>query len=266
MAASSGPDFEAAARETAFALRADALDFLGDSDPQRARLEEVDARLFRRLRAEWRASDAKGPALRAMLDRYLGPIPLGRESVGYDHLDAFLAGLLHPDPIPEPTREPDADMVPFQKTPARIILELIERARPGPGDVFVDVGSGFGQVPMLVHALTGAKAIGIEIEPAYAAYARACAAGLGLEGVDFPALDARDADFAPASHLFLYTPFRGSLLESVLEKILREAGPDVRLFSFGPCTARIARLNGLRRLDGNGDSPHRLAEFARSRP
>lgn len=264
MTASAQPDWEAASRETAFALRADLLDFLGDSDPDQARrLEEIDARLFARLRGELRSAGDKGSALRAMLDRYLGPIDPGKDAVGYDPLDAFLAGLLHPDPVPEPALSLEAEMVPYQKTPARIVLQLIERARPGPGDLFIDVGSGLGQVPLLVHLFSGARALGFEIDPAFVEYSRKCALDLDLEGADFLALDARDADYASAGMLFLYTPFRGALLDAVLERIRGSAPADVRLFTFGPCTADIARLDWLRRLDGNGDSPHRLAEFAR---
>ena len=39
-------------------------------------------------------------------------------------------------------------------------------------DVFVDVGSGLGRAAALVHLMTGARAIGLEVQPALVAAAR----------------------------------------------------------------------------------------------
>ena len=44
-------------------------------------------------------------------------------------------------------------------TPARVILELVDRARPRPDQLFIDIGSGLGLVPLLVHLLTGVRAV-----------------------------------------------------------------------------------------------------------
>ena len=63
-------------------------------------------------------------------------------------------------------------MIYYQKTPARIIFELIKRADFQPGDVFYDLGSGFGQVTMLVNLLTSVVSKGVEFEPAYCKYAK----------------------------------------------------------------------------------------------
>jgi hypothetical protein len=41
-------------------------------------------------------------------------------------------------------------MVPYQPTPVRHILHLIAAAMVAEDDVFVDLGSGLGHVPLLV--------------------------------------------------------------------------------------------------------------------
>jgi hypothetical protein len=207
----------------------------------------LDEALFRRLRIALRAAADPGAAFREMLETFVPRHACisAAEGPGYDARDAFLNGLLHPDPLPEPLRPLEADMVPFQKTPFRAIEELIGRARLGPADVFCDVGSGLGQIPIVVHLLSGARAWGCEREPAYVAYARACADALGLSAVAFAEADARAADYGAATVLFLYTPFRGALLDEVLERMRRQRRPGARIYAYGPCVPEMARKPGL---------------------
>lgn len=209
--------------------------------------ESLDALLFRRLRARLRSADDPGAEFRKILESHFpararrGPIA----SAGYDALDAFVNGLLHPGPLPPETLPLEPGMVDFRKTPARIALELFERSGLAPGEVFCDVGSGLGQIPLLAHLLTGARAIGIEREPAYAGYGRACAAALGLAAVEFPAMDARAAGYGPVDVLFLYTPFRGGILAEVLERVRRQGREGIRIFAFGPCARDLAEREWL---------------------
>src|ERR1700722_6089877 len=90
----------------------------------------------------------------------------------YDDLDGFINRWLGGGKMPVPTLELEAEMGEFYKRPAKVVVELVERVGFGSGDVFVDLGAGLGQVVMLVHLLTGVRALGVEIEPAYCAYAR----------------------------------------------------------------------------------------------
>jgi hypothetical protein len=231
----------------------------------RAEWEALDAAFFGRLRAALRAAPDRCLAFRRQLDAHvpLWDRPTSGGETGYDTLDLFLNGLLHPDPLPEEVLPLEPGMVAFQKTPARIALDMVRRARLGPGDRFFDVGSGFGQIPILVHLLSGARVVGIEREPAYAAYARACALGLGLAGTaEFPVLDARAADFAEASVLYLFTPFRGPMLDEVLDRIRRQCPSGTRLFAFGPCAAEVARMDWLLPLGPAAANAAGLAAFA----
>lgn len=228
-----------------------------------AQLESIDETLFLKLRAELRAAKAMG-SIRGMMDAYVGPEAWrkqARDAVGYDCLDAFVNGLLHSAPIPVETRPREAEMVFFQKTPARIVMELADEARLTEKDVFYDLGSGLGQVAMLIRMLTGARAKGIEFDPAYCEYARARASDLDLSGVEFVCADAREADYSDGTAFFLYTPFEGAMLEAVLDKLRREPRGKIRLFTYGPCTSAVSRQRWLRRIGAGGDHPFALARF-----
>jgi Histone methylation protein DOT1 len=182
---------------------------------------------------------------------------------GYDALDGFLNGLLHPGSLPPESLPLEPGMVDFRKTPARIALELFERSALAPGQLFCDLGSGLGQIPILAHLVAGARALGIEREPAYTGYAAACAADLGLSAVEFRSEDARAADYGNLDVLFLYTPFRGRILEEVLERIRRQGREGLRVFALGPCASDLAGREWLIPREPGPDSGSGLRGFIR---
>lgn len=104
------------------------------------------------------------------LQRYCAE-PLQNETGGnleYDNLDVPVAGILGTDRLlDDDPAETLPEMIPYQPTPARIILEIVKQTNLSPHDIFVDVGSGLGVVPTLVSLLSGAAAIGIEVQPSY---------------------------------------------------------------------------------------------------
>lgn len=215
-----------------------------EAEQLQQRLEAVDAQLFHHLRTLIRGG-CRGVALQQTIEQYLGgPIAdaYGKAVVGYDHLDRFVNGLFGNDAVPEARREPEAEMVLYQQTPARIMFEVIHRAQLGPQDVFYDLGCGLGHIPLLVHLLSGARARGVEFEPAFCEHAQACAAALGLTEVMFRNEDARYADYAEGTVFFLYTPFEGAMLLEVLGRLETRArrGP-IRLATYGPCTFTVAK-------------------------
>jgi hypothetical protein len=178
---------------------------------------------------------------------------MDRGEMGYDELDVFVNRLLNVGEMPAPTMELAAEMVEFYKTPARVVVELADRVKFGPGDVFVDLGAGLGQVVVLVHLLAGVRTMGVEIEPVYCAFARRCAEKLGLAGVSFVAADARVADLSTGTVFFLFTPFKGEVFSQVMERVRAVAASrGIRVIGYGPCTEEMARLDWLRRVpDGN---------------
>jgi hypothetical protein len=232
----------------------------------RTRLEDIDRALFQRLRQDIRLGTCRGAALLRLIDGFVDREAVGAKSLtepGYDDLDAFVNGLLLAQPVPDATSEREPEMVFYQQTPARVILELANRAALTADDLFYDVGCGLGQVPILVHLLTGVPAIGVELEPAYCAFASQCAVDLNVHHVSFTHADARTADYAAGTVFFMYTPFEGGMLELVLTRLYHRArSRRIRLFTYGPCTRQVSRHGGFERIGGqHEDDEHELAEF-----
>ena len=229
------------------------------------RLEEVNENLFQKLRANIRSGDCTGARLKRQIVEYVGPDSTARpqdDDIGYDSVDAFINGLLLIGAAPGETKEREPDMVPYQPTPARVILELVEQADLRQGGVFYDVGSGLGQVAMLVNLLGGIRAKGVEFEPAYCDYARRCARELNLPHVEFINVDAREADYSDGTVFYMYTPFKGRLLEEVLEKLKGEVRKrPIWVYTYGPCTRQVSQQSWLVRVDRNGDHVYKLAMF-----
>jgi len=212
-------------------------------------LESIDAKMFHQLRTEILQGACKGSSLMDLIDKYFGQISNTipeQDAAGYDDLDLFFNGLLSYGDIPVETKEREAEMVFYQKTPARIILELVNRAAFKPDDVFVDIGSGLGQVSILVHLLSGVTCNGVEFEPAFCSYANACAAALNLTDVAFVNTDARNADYSSGTVFFMYTPFEGKMLQDVLQRLKNEAKKrTIKIFTYGPCTDEVTKHDWL---------------------
>jgi hypothetical protein len=225
----------------------------------RDRLETINARLFRKLRTQIKSGSLTGKKLKHELEKY------GGDSGGsgrYDGLDVLVSGLLRLDTPPQETQSREPEMVFYQPTPARIILELVEKMSIAPGEVFYDLGSGLGYLCLLVNLLTDARTKGIEFEPAYCDYARRCARRLNLSRVEFINADARTADYSDGTIFFMYTPFRGRLLEEVLRKLRCESDQrTIHICSYGPCTRDVSNHTWLRRVDQNPNTEHALAIF-----
>jgi len=228
-------------------------------------LEEVDILLFDQLRENIRSGNYTGPFFTKMITEYLGYDVTADENtdeIGYNNLDIFTNGLLSTGNFPEPLMEPEPEMVFYQKTPARIVFRLTAAASIKPTDVFVDLGAGLGQVNMLINLISGALSTGIEWEPAYCDYASVCAAALNLSNVTFINTDARKADFSTGTIFFMYTPFLGSMMQDVLNKLREESQKrPIKMFTYGPCTSQVATQDWLLYTSGEVNNPYQLCEF-----
>ena len=199
-----------------------------------ARLADVQARLCEAIRTDIRAG--KGAAAL----QHWRPTLID-DAEGYDHLDGLMSDVFAFDEPGGAIAPLEPGIVFYQPTPMRHVFDLVEHAGIDANDVFVDLGSGLGQVPMLVAILTGAHCIGIERERVYVDAAQKSAQALQLHLVSFIAQDVRAADLSSGSVFYLYTPFTGSILRTVLDALRREAQRrPIRLVTFGPGTASVA--------------------------
>lgn len=108
--------------------------------------------------------------------------------------------------------------VPYFPSSVDVLLRLVERARVTSSDVFIDVGAGVGRAAVLVHLLTGASVIGIEVQSRLVCAAREMAERLALARVAYVEGDAatQPATLAMGTVFFLYCPFSGDRLTSVV--------------------------------------------------
>lgn len=132
--------------------------------------------------------------------------------------DAWLDAVFELDAIPEDGPDLPRGCVPYLPCSVDALLRVIDEARVRPDDVFVDVGSGLGRAATLVHLLTGASAIGIEIQSDLVHAARGLATRLRAPRVSFILGNAVEltGQIAIGSVFFLYCPFSGERLARVL--------------------------------------------------
>jgi Histone methylation protein DOT1 len=214
----------------------------------RTRLEAANAELYQSVRTDI----VRGGQPRALLQRLQdsasqneskNPLP----GLGFDCRDELVSGVLQLREPSEPNLQRSPEMVPYQPTPVRHILHLIAATALAEDDVFVDLGSGLGHVPLLVSMVTGAQSLGIEVQAAYVASARECAQSLHLSRVRFIPQDAREAELSSGTVFYLYSPFNGSILTDVLSALRMESTRrSIKICSLGPCTRTVANETWLK--------------------
>jgi hypothetical protein len=215
----------------------------------RSHLEDVNRSIFHQFRSKISQDGCRGKLLMDLIDEYFDnnmSLFIHQDKTGYDNLDIFLNGILSCQNPPVESKNRELEMVYFQKTPIRIIFELIKRAAFQPNDVFFDLGSGLGQVVILVNLLTTVISKGVEFEPAFCIYAKACSAELHLKDVDFINTDARYADYSSGTLFFMYTPFEGKMLSDVIQNLQGESKKRrIKIFTYGQCSREVAKQNWL---------------------
>ena len=131
--------------------------------------------------------------------------------------DAWFDRVLGLGALPDDGAELPHGCVPYLPCGIDALLEIIECAGIGPEDVFVDIGSGVGRATALVHLLTGAGVIGIEIQSGLVRAARDVANGVSpsIAHVHGDAVELTGR-MMTGSVFFLYCPFSGERLKHVL--------------------------------------------------
>jgi len=107
----------------------------------------------------------------------------------------------------------------YLPAPVDTIVRAAELASVQATDVFVDIGSGAGRAMALMHLLTGASAIGIEIQAGLVEKSRALARSLDRVRVVHGDAVALTRSMTMGTVFFLYAPFSGMRLDSVLDDL-----------------------------------------------
>jgi hypothetical protein len=199
-------------------------------------IELADERFFARVRSRIAARRFTPGGLAESLRRYAESSADPRR---YDALDVLLSGVLDAGELPVEHVAREAEMIAYQPTPGRVVLSLLPHIQAD--DVVYDLGAGLGRVVLVAALLRGVRARGVEIEPAFCAYADCVARALRIERVDFVVGDAREVPLDDGTLFFMYSPFRGELLGRVMSRLRGLATRTaLRICSLGPCTAALA--------------------------
>ncbi len=137
-------------------------------------------------------------------------------------LDAFVDALLGIDEIAADGEELPRGCVPYLPVGAAEILAMVDEVPLRHEQTLVDVGAGLGRVLLLSKLLTGARCIGIEVQSSLVREAQALAQDLALDDIHFERGDASDG-LPRGDVYFLYAPFSGARLRSVMEMLQQQA-------------------------------------------
>ncbi len=202
-----------------------------------SRLDEIDRAQFEERRARLARGDYGAKDLELDLAD-LKPV----------EIDPFVSRLFEVHAVPSRETERIAGMVHYLPSPFRSIRELAVRL--GSDDLFVDVGSGLGLVPLLVAWLSGARTRGVEIEPAYHRRAEEIRARFPSLNVELVLSDCRAISYADATFVYVYDTIRDSLLDELLARIRSDSsGRVVRFASRGMSTPAFDRAPWLEKLE-----------------
>jgi hypothetical protein len=132
--------------------------------------------------------------------------------------DGWLDLVLGLDGLPDDGRDLPRGCVPYIPCPVETLLRMVEGADVRADDVFVDIGSGLGRAAVLTHLLTGASAIGLEIQSELVRSSRDL-----VKSWRTPRVTVVEGDAATlagiievGSVFFLYCPFGGDRLDKVM--------------------------------------------------
>ena len=161
------------------------------------------------LRARIVSGELRGPRLRERLDA----VP----ALERDHFVEEMLGIAYP-PLDE--RAPGTDLMSYAPSGYDEIVYAFDQTGLGPSDRLLDLGAGLGKVVMLAELLTGAASVGIEYDAQLCELAHDACRELGLQSVQIRAQDARALSSFEADVVFMYLPFSGEVLATVMQRLL----------------------------------------------
>jgi len=119
----------------------------------------------------------------------------------------------------------------YGETPLVTVEKFLEFLKPGPCDVFIDLGCGRGLPVFYAHMLSGVISRGLDIVPEFIERAAAVSSRLSLDRVSFVNSSFRDADISDGTLFYMAgTTFDDSLVYELTEKLERITHP-IRLIT-----------------------------------
>jgi SAM-dependent methyltransferase len=131
-----------------------------------------------------------------------------------DHMVEEILDIAYP---PQEQTSLPREAIPYCPSGLAEIVFMLSHADLGPGKTFVDLGAGLGKVVLLVAMLTGARAVGIELDPLLVLEARSAARSLNLDHACFLEGDIRDVQLPPTDVYYMYIPLIHS--RAVVERL-----------------------------------------------
>ena len=128
----------------------------------------------------------------------------------------------------KPARKPD---VFFAPTPQPVVEAMLKAVKLTKQDVLYDLGSGDGRIPITAARVYGARAVGIELDPALVNEATTAARQAGVaDRVTFLTQDLFTTSITEATVVSMYlTPY---LNFQLLPKLNKELKPGARVVSY----------------------------------
>jgi SAM-dependent methyltransferase len=158
------------------------------------------------------------------LRRHFDEVPLSER----DHFVEEVLGIAYP-PLEEPIAEPE--LLGYAPSGYDEIVHAFDVTRLAAGDRFLDLGSGTGKAVMLAELLAGARSTGVERTRSLHEMAATASNELGLRDARCLHGDARDALIDDPDVVFMYLPFTGAVLATVMARVMengRRRAPQTR--------------------------------------
>ncbi len=119
----------------------------------------------------------------------------------------------------------------FLPTPMKNVTRMLAMAQLSPDDILYDMGSGDGRIIITAAERYGARAVGIELDPIRAAYARWRISRKGLN--DKVRVERRNFYTADLEEATVVTVYQGAEVNRKLEeKFLKELNPGSRVVTY----------------------------------
>lgn len=127
----------------------------------------------------------------------------------------------------KPLRQPD---VPYEPSSDEAISAMLELARPRQDDVVYELGCGDGRVLIAAVRRSGARGVGVDLDPKLVRQAKANAARAGVASrALFRTQDLFETDLHEATVVLLF--LWPEINRKLLPKLLRELPPGARIVS-----------------------------------